>query len=65
MYEYERVISAILGDKIGDVTAAEVEKEMRSIRKNGLDGLNIHTFRKECEQALTRLVVMKGMEDDG
>jgi len=64
MYEYERVISAILGDKLNGITPKQVEKEMRSIRKNGLDGLNVHTFRKECEQALTRLAVMKGMDDE-
>ena len=64
MYEYERVIEAALGDSMGEVTATEVEKEMRQVHKHGLDKLKVHDFIKACKQALTRVVAKKGMDDE-
>ena len=64
MYEYERVIKAIVGDKYSKQDCLDIEKELRKVHKNGLDHMTVRTFKRETEKALARWTASKGMNDE-
>lgn len=64
MYEYERVIQAVVGKEYSKDDCLAIEKEMRKAHKHGLGGMHVRKFKRECEKALVRWKASKGMDNE-
>ncbi len=64
MYEYEKVIKAVLGAELAKYSATpeQIEKEMRRVHKHGLDGMTVNKFKDACKKALVRVVLNQNEE---
>jgi len=64
MYEYEKVIKAVLGAELAKYSATpeQIEKEMRHAHKYGLDGMTVNKFKDACKKALVRVVLNQNEE---